>query len=428
MPSSPSVATSSSSSDQESGIYVIGREAIPPYLMERAHPEAKAPDSYAKPPAQPSGSWIEDIFNTGVQYATDLWNGAWEYKALYDYYRYSSSLQASFEKNYAPYDLYRMVYDAKGRPILPSSATLARREGQGPVRDSAVNNAYEYSGLIFEFFKQRLGYIIQEPMMQVVNYNENQEIMGFDNAYFSPMDMGLSIMYYGTGDNIHFKSADQDITVIGHEMAHNFIDGKYGPKFTYFGNNYGQPGAINEHIADVIAKCVQAEAMGWDDLVEDWFIGANFMVNPDFCLRDMWMPGNAYRDPVLGKDPQPAHMKDFRVTSDDKGGVHLNNGIMNRLFAEFSMNVGGAIYETPLNVWLKGMDIVDPAPNFYSFAQALRMAARQYNVEDEFMKAAKLVGVLDYVVLDGEVQRIDGAADQGVSEVSPEESGVALAG
>lgn len=427
MPLLPSTGTVASPS-----IHVIGREVIPSYMLEKAHPQAV---ESAPPQAAPSGgSWIEDVFNTGVGYATDLWNSAWEYKSLYDYWRYSSSLQASFEANHAPYDLHRMVYDAKGRAILPSAATLARSEGQGVSRDAAVNNAYEYSGVIFEFFKQRLGYVIQEPMMQVVNYNDNDEIMGFDNAYFSPMDMGLSIMYYGTGDHKYFKSADGDITVIAHEMAHNFIDGKYGAKFTYFGKHYGQPGAINEHIADVIAKCVQAAYMtdigeeGWDDGVGDWFIGANFMVNPDFCLRDMWMPGNAYNDPGLGKDPQKGHMRDFAVTGEDHGGVHLNNGIMNRLFAEFCMNAGGAIYETPLNVWLKAMDICDPSPSFHSFAQALRVAARQYDVEDEFMKAAKLTGVLDYVVLDGEVVPVGGVTDAGESDVLSEDTGMALAG
>lgn len=411
MPSVPSLSTNATGA----AAYFIGMEAIPPYMLNRVYPDAAQTQvTPAAPQAAPStGSWLEDLWNQGVEYASGAWDSAWEYKTLYDYWRYSTSLQDAFKTNHAPYDLYRMVYDAKGRAILPSADKLSRREGQAPVANDSVNNAYEYSGYIFEFFKQRLGYVVQQPMLQVVNYNDDERILGFDNAYFNPMDMGLNIMYYGTGDGRYFKSFDSDITVIAHELAHNFINGKYGDKFSYYGKHYGQPGAINEHIADVIAKCTQAQYKtdsgeeGWDDGVGDWFIGADLMVNPDFCLRDMWMPGNAYKDPGLGTDPQPDHMKNFAVTSDDHGGVHLNNGIMNRLFAEFCMNTGGAIYETPLNVWLKAMDTVDPVPNFYDFAQALRLAARAYNVEDEFMAAAKLVGVLDYVVLDGEVQPIE---------------------
>ena len=40
------------------------------------------------------------------------------------------------------------------------------------------------------------------------------------------------------------------------------------------------------------------------------------------ALRDMLNPGTAYNDSAIGKDPQPAHMKDFVNTTRDNGGVH----------------------------------------------------------------------------------------------------------
>ena len=43
-------------------------------------------------------------------------------------------------------------------------------------------------------------------------------------------------------------------------------------------------------------------------------------------------PGTAYDDPILGKDPQPAHMRDYVVTLEDNGGVHINSGIPNHAF------------------------------------------------------------------------------------------------
>ena len=46
----------------------------------------------------------------------------------------------------------------------------------------------------------------------------------------------------------------------------------------------------------------------------------------------MKAPGTAYDDPVLGKDPQPAHMNDYVQTADDNGGVHINSGIPNHAF------------------------------------------------------------------------------------------------
>ena len=50
------------------------------------------------------------------------------------------------------------------------------------------------------------------------------------------------------------------------------------------------------------------------------------------ALRSMKAPGTAYDDPVLGKDPQPAHMRNFVHTNQDNGGVHINSGIPNRAF------------------------------------------------------------------------------------------------
>ena len=53
-------------------------------------------------------------------------------------------------------------------------------------------------------------------------------------------------------------------------------------------------------------------------------------------------PGTAYNDPVLGKDPQPGHMKDYVTTSSDNGGVHINSGIPNRAFYLIATEIGGS--------------------------------------------------------------------------------------
>ena len=45
----------------------------------------------------------------------------------------------------------------------------------------------------------------------------------------------------------------------------------------------------------------------------------------------MKAPGTAYDDPLLGRDPQPAHMRD-NVHQSDNGGVHVNSGIPNHAF------------------------------------------------------------------------------------------------
>jgi Zn-dependent metalloprotease len=62
-------------------------------------------------------------------------------------------------------------------------------------------------------------------------------------------------------------------------------------------------------------------------------------------------PGTAYDDPVLGKDPQPAHMKDYVNTSSDNGGVHINSGIPNHAFYVVATELGGYAWEKAGQIW-----------------------------------------------------------------------------
>ena len=65
----------------------------------------------------------------------------------------------------------------------------------------------------------------------------------------------------------------------------------------------------------------------------------------------MKAPGTAYDDPVLGKDPQPAHMDDFVRTYEDNGGVHINSGIPNRAFYLAATRLGGYAWEKAGRIW-----------------------------------------------------------------------------
>lgn len=69
----------------------------------------------------------------------------------------------------------------------------------------------------------------------------------------------------------------------------------------------------------------------------------------------MRAPGTAYNDPVLGKDPQPAHMKDYLTTSQDNGGVHINSGIINHAFYVSTIEIGGYAWAKAGQVWYKAL-------------------------------------------------------------------------
>src|SRR3989440_10528918 len=85
----------------------------------------------------------------------------------------------------------------------------------------------------------------------------------------------------------------------------------------------------------------------------DWLIGAGLLMPSvrGVALRSMKDPGNAYDDPQLGRDPQPANMSNYVDTTDDHGGVHINSGIPNHAFYSTAMKLGGYAWEKAGRIW-----------------------------------------------------------------------------
>jgi Zn-dependent metalloprotease len=92
-------------------------------------------------------------------------------------------------------------------------------------------------------------------------------------------------------------------------------------------------------------------------------------------------PGTAYDDPVLGKDPQPAHMSNYVRTFADNGGVHINSGIPNHAFYLTAMQMGGYAWEKAGRIWYETLRDPQLRPNtsFKPYAQlTLRHAEQLY--------------------------------------------------
>jgi Zn-dependent metalloprotease len=81
-------------------------------------------------------------------------------------------------------------------------------------------------------------------------------------------------------------------------------------------------------------------------------------------------PGTAYDDPVLGKDPQPGHMKDYVRTNQDNGGVHINSDIPNHAFYLAATAIGGYAWEKAGRIWYETLRDPRLRPNarFRAFA------------------------------------------------------------
>ncbi|HSL72173.1 MAG TPA: M4 family metallopeptidase, partial [Longimicrobiales bacterium] len=144
-----------------------------------------------------------------------------------------------------------------------------------------------------------------------------------------------------------FNRFTVSLDVIGHELAHGVIEDESRLAYLF------QPGALNESISDVFGTLVRQHALGQAAVDADWLIGKGLFTSAvnGVALRSMKEPGTAYDDPVLGRDPQPSHMRDFVRTYDDNGGVHINSGIPNRAFYLASVALGGGAWERSGRIW-----------------------------------------------------------------------------
>jgi Zn-dependent metalloprotease len=239
----------------------------------------------------------------------------------------------------------RIVYDAKNGSSLPGA--IVRREGDAASADVAVNEAYDGSGVTYDLYND----VYERNSIDGSGMRIDSTVhyrTGYDNAFWDGEQM-----VYGDGDeNLPvderlFNRFTIALDVIGHELTHGVT--QFEAKLTYF----QQPGALNESMSDVFGSLVKQYQLAQTAAEADWIIGAGLLtanVN-GVGIRSMKAPGTAYDDPVLGKDPQPAHMKDYVNTISDNGGVHINSGIPNHAFYITAVELGGNAWEKAGQIW-----------------------------------------------------------------------------
>ncbi len=241
----------------------------------------------------------------------------------------------------------RAVYDAEHGDVLPGR--LVRAEGDGPTGDSAVDEAFDGAGATYDLYDQEFGRnSIDDRGLRLdstVHYLE-----GYDNAFWTGTQM-----VYGDGDEDLpeaerlWNGFTRAIDVIGHELAHGVT--QYEANLAY----RSQSGALNESLSDVFGSLVKQKALGHTADQADWLIGEGLFTSNvnGVALRSMKEPGTAYDDPVIGKDPQPGHMNDYRDLPPwyDNGGVHINSGIPNHAFYFVAMEIGGYAWDQAGQIW-----------------------------------------------------------------------------
>ena len=274
----------------------------------------------------------------------------------------------------------RTIYDAHNSETLPG--TVVRTEGAPPIGDPAVDEAYDGLGATYDFFWSvyNRNSIDDEgmPLNATVHFGQD-----YNNAFWNGEQM-----VFGDGDGELFNRFTISLDVIGHELTHGVTEDE--AQLIYF----FQPGALNESVSDVFGSLVKQRVLHQTAAQADWLIGASlFTANVNgVALRSMKEPGKAYDDPVLGKDPQPAHMNDFVRTFADNGGVHINSGIPNHAFYLAAVEIGGYAWEKAGHIWYETLldPQLRPTANFLRFASlTLTHAEKLYGAGSPERQAVK---------------------------------------
>jgi Zn-dependent metalloprotease len=158
-------------------------------------------------------------------------------------------------------------------------------------------------------------------------------------------------MCYGDGDGRIFIRFTKSLDVVGHELTHGVIS--HTCNLVY----QNEPGALNEHFADVFGTLVKQWRRRQTARRADWLIGADIM-GPETTAKALrtFKGEKAYEnDPLLGTDPQPKHLRNKYKGSADNGGVHINSGIPNHAFYLAAMEIGGRAWDRAGRIWYTTM-------------------------------------------------------------------------
>ncbi|SCW58943.1 Thermolysin metallopeptidase, catalytic domain [Paenibacillus tianmuensis] len=128
-------------------------------------------------------------------------------------------------------------------------------------------------------------------------------------------------MSYGDGDGVEYRAFSADPDIVGHELTHGVVSKT--AKLEY----YGESGALDESIADIMGNSVEAK---------NWLIGD--LISIQGAFRSMENPK------LYG---QPDRYQDRYTGPNDEGGVHINSGINNKAY--YLIAQGGTHYGVTVN-------------------------------------------------------------------------------
>ncbi|BEL06421.1 hypothetical protein Q0Z83_046120 [Actinoplanes sichuanensis] len=263
------------------------------------------------------------------------------------------------------YDLLDSRLPEGMTPFASPSTTL----GADLTDAGAVDAAWD-AAQVFEWYQAKLGRDSLDdagmPIDSVVGitYGGNP----FVNAYWD----GLR-MVYGSGDD-EYLSLAADPDVVGHEMTHGVVE--HTADLVYA----GQPGALNEAIADYFGNAIDVDVSGTP--MSDPQAG---LLGGDLC-RTLAPADCALRDLDDG-----ATTADFQhlidIASMDYGGVHLNSTIVSGALWDLRQALDKTLADRI--VYRALTDYLTPMSDFVDARDAVLASAKSFHLSKKDLKVVQ---------------------------------------
>jgi Zn-dependent metalloprotease len=268
---------------------------------------------------------------------------------------------------------HRLVYDMKNRQS-PLPGKLVRSEGDPKTADEAVNEAYDYAGAVYDFYKETFNRNSLDDRGMTLKSSVHVG-RRYNNAFFNGAQMA-----YGDGDGKIFVRFTKALDVVAHELTHGVVS------FTSNLEYKDESGALNEHFADAFGAMVKQWYLKQDVNAANWLNGDTIMGSGTTAKSiRTFKEGKAYEnDPLLGTDPQPKHMSGKYTGTDDNGGVHINSGIPNHAFYKVAIEMGGNSWDKTGKIWYQTLK------NLNQFSQFQEAASMTHTVAGSLFGAGSL--------------------------------------
>lgn len=255
----------------------------------------------------------------------------------------------------------RNIYDTKNQEDI-TLATLARKEGDPATGDVAVDNAYDFLGDTYDWYKNNFG-------------RDSWDAKGGVMAGYVHMPL---LNAYWTGTEMLFDDLLITDDVTAHEMTHGVTSTDVDLLYQSFS------GALSEAYSDWGGELVDlTNGKGNDSPAVRWYIGEDAQIALAPVAEDSGIPPTAIRymkDPTVFGDPDRLHSPYLRnpYSLEDNGGVHSNSGVINKLTYLLTdgdtfngQTVTGMGIPTTAQLYYNAMPLMTPTSDFFEFYVAL---------------------------------------------------------